>query len=232
MERRTQQAGEPALSAGREALLREHLSLARSLAASILRQHHLPLPLEDLEAYARAGLLEAAQRFDPSRSVPFACFARYRVQGAIWDGVRAMGWEPRRRNEARFAEGANAYLEAVAEDRPAEPTRAAAALEQRSASLATIYLAATAGCLEEQPDEGEPGALRRLERAQLELGLRPALQRLPAREAHILRAVYFEGRGLSSLTDELGLSLPWISRLHRRAVERLQAVLREQGLLT
>lgn len=51
--------------------------------------------LDDLRAYAWVGLLEARQRFDPSRGVLFSTYAFSRIRGAVIDGVRTMGWLPR-----------------------------------------------------------------------------------------------------------------------------------------
>ena len=41
------------------------------------------------------GLLEAAQRYDDRHGVAFTTFAYYRVRGAMFDGLRSMGWLPR-----------------------------------------------------------------------------------------------------------------------------------------
>jgi RNA polymerase sigma factor (sigma-70 family) len=46
---------------------------------------------EDLFGYAYLGLVEAANRFDPSRGVPFDAFATFRIRGAIYDGLKKMG---------------------------------------------------------------------------------------------------------------------------------------------
>ena len=51
----------------------------------------LPYPIleeDDLQSYAYVGFLEAKKRFNPSYNVPFSTFARYRIRGAMLDGVR------------------------------------------------------------------------------------------------------------------------------------------------
>lgn len=68
---------------------------------------HFPRHVER-EELARAGalgLVEAAQRYDESRGVPFERFAAQRIRGAILDSVRAADWAPRSvRNLARTLE--------------------------------------------------------------------------------------------------------------------------------
>ncbi|NOX31621.1 MAG: FliA/WhiG family RNA polymerase sigma factor [Actinobacteria bacterium] len=68
---------------------------------------HFPRHVER-EELARAGalgLVEAAQRYDESRGVPFERFAAQRIRGAILDSVRAADWAPRSvRNLARSLE--------------------------------------------------------------------------------------------------------------------------------
>ena len=41
------------------------------------------------------GLVEAADRFDPSRGIPFSRFAATRIRGAMLDSVRTADWAPR-----------------------------------------------------------------------------------------------------------------------------------------
>lgn len=70
-----------------EALVIEHLPLARRIAASMARR--MPLPLDDVESAAMLGLVHAARDFDASRGAPFAAYADRRIRGAIQDEARA-----------------------------------------------------------------------------------------------------------------------------------------------
>jgi RNA polymerase sigma factor for flagellar operon FliA len=46
----------------------------------------------DLFGEGALGLLQAAQTFEPERGVPFEAFARRRIKGAIFDGIRKHHW--------------------------------------------------------------------------------------------------------------------------------------------
>lgn len=223
---------ESRLDDGRKRLVVAHLPLASEIAARLHRRHGLQVPLEDLEAYARAGLVDAARRFDPARGIAFPLFAHYRITGAIWDGVRRMGWRIRQRSDARFAEYANDYLEGLAGERPQGEEGLARSLEGRTGALAVIFVAVQDGMQEDVLDENEQGALRRLERAQLSQGLARSLKRLPARERLLFQGLYRDGRSLRDVAADLGVSQAWASRLHRKTIEELRTRLAAEGLLS
>lgn len=46
------------------------------------------LGMEDLVGFGAIGLLEAFERFDPTRGILFSTFAEYRVRGAMMDALR------------------------------------------------------------------------------------------------------------------------------------------------
>ena len=74
------------------------------------------IEFDDLVGFGMQGLLEAAQRFDDRHGVAFTTFAYYRVRGAMFDGLRSMGWLPRSEYaRVRFEERANSYLQSQAE---------------------------------------------------------------------------------------------------------------------
>ena len=72
----------------RESLVVEMLPLAERMALKI--RGHLPAHVEvsDLIANGVLGLLEAVAKFDPSKGVKLETYARHRVRGAIFDGLR------------------------------------------------------------------------------------------------------------------------------------------------
>jgi len=65
---------------------------AASRAATRLPRH---ADRDDLYNNGVLGLIDAIERYDPSRAVRFENYALRRIQGAIWDGMRHEGWVPR-----------------------------------------------------------------------------------------------------------------------------------------
>jgi RNA polymerase sigma factor for flagellar operon FliA len=73
---------------GRESLLVEMLPLVQRVAFNIRK--HLPAHIEvdELAANGVLGLVDAVDKFDPSKGVKLETYARHRVRGAILDGLR------------------------------------------------------------------------------------------------------------------------------------------------
>src|SRR5258708_5017524 len=100
----------------RQKLVDANVPFVRSIAGKIREQLPREIEFDDLYNYGMQGLLEAAERYDPRHGVTFQTFAYYRVRGAMFDGLRNMGWLPRHEYQRlRFEERAVAYLSNLAE---------------------------------------------------------------------------------------------------------------------
>ncbi len=217
-------------------LAERHLPLVKSIALKL--RAHLPpqLELDDLIAYGTKGLLEAAQRYDPDRGTTFATFAYYRIRGAMFDGLRENGALSRTEfAKARMLERADDYLENAAErERGADPAALARrstadTLGQLSAHVAALTVVAVtsldaqAGGEPEDPQSLEP--YDRLDGLGLRPHLRAALQGLSERERRLVELCYYQNQSLRAAGKELGISKSWASRLHGRALFKLQRYL-------
>src|SRR5438105_3974242 len=101
-------AGKKAMQAQeRDALIRAHTGLARNLALRLAGRVPSCVDLGDLIGAGVLGLIDAVDRFDPSRAIPFEAYARTRIQGAILDALRAEDHLSRRdRRRSREADQA------------------------------------------------------------------------------------------------------------------------------
>ena len=50
---------------------------------------------EEVYQAGMIGLLDAVDKFDPSRDIQFQTYAEYRIKGSILDELRALDWVPR-----------------------------------------------------------------------------------------------------------------------------------------
>src|SRR5262245_52320469 len=100
----------------KKSLVEQHLPLVQSIARKVKRTLSAAIDIEDLVGYGSKGLVEAAERYDPRQGVAFSTFAYYRIRGAMFDGLRTMGWYSRA-DYARYRaeERANEYLRSQAE---------------------------------------------------------------------------------------------------------------------
>jgi len=92
----------------RDAFIRTHIGLARDLALRFAGRVPASVDLDDLIGAGVLGLIDAVDRFDASRAIPFEAYARTRIHGAILDAMRAEDHlsrrERRRTREADRAE--------------------------------------------------------------------------------------------------------------------------------
>lgn len=181
------------------------------------------VPFDDLVQFGRLGALEARTRFDPRRGVHFKDFARHRVRGAIFDGLRTMGLLSRRTYHRLRRE---ALDEEVLGDPvpPPEggPTRAqdAKVAFQAILDLATSRLVDLAA-QPETPEEAytHEDAIYKVRRA---------LKTLNEEERRAIAAIYdFAETGDSGaeMARRQGTSRSRVSRLHRSALKRLRQVM-------
>ena len=93
----------------RDATIVQHLTHVYALAKR-LRSHVPPcVTLDDLIGAGTVGLIQAVDRFEPSRGLQFATYAKHRIRGAMLDFLREE--DPLSRMERRRTRTANATAE-------------------------------------------------------------------------------------------------------------------------
>ena len=70
------------------------MEMVRALAARAFRSLRGQVEFDELLSWGATGLIEAERRYDPSAGASFTTFAYYRVQGAIYDGIRKASGVP------------------------------------------------------------------------------------------------------------------------------------------
>lgn len=226
-----------------EVLERFHaeLELVNVVARQVARAVGRPREFEELVAYGRMGLLDAARRFDASRGVPFRAYASFRVRGAVLDGIRKEARLPRGLSQRLTAlDRAYHYAEGLVEDVQVPPppgsdrAQAEQALSDHLSGMATAM--ALGLVIEPVYEDGEVSGRSRTEdpeqalaRAELVHLVENALQDLPEPEQELVRRHYFGGERFDHVANELGLSKSWASRLHTRAIGRLTKRLKQLG---
>jgi len=191
---------------------------------------------EELLAYGRQGLFEAAERFDPERGEDFRRFAYFRVRGAMLDGLRKMGsWSRRGYERVQLLRNAHATAEAAAEEQSSsQDTSADQAAERLRQHMANMATAMATGVFVEAAFDGtelisrDPAlsAEDQLADQQVLQQMRQAIAELPDDEGEVVRRYYLEGNCLDDVAADWGCSKSWVSRVHTRAVKRLGVRLR------
>ena len=227
-DRRSARRAQP-LTAAQQELVRTASHLVDKIARAIARRGGA-LDLDELASLGRAGLVEAAQTFDPSFGVNFEGFAWPRVHGAMKNGAKRERAEHRARMTAAIA-ASYAYAESqVDEGDPMTDTerdihaRIDASCDGFVAAMALGYFTAAARV------EGEEAAAERDAHARAVEALREARESLPERDRRLIELHYEEQLDLKEVATRLGFSYISARRYHHAAVQRLGARVRGRGV--
>ena len=223
-------------------LVEKHLSLVQAIARKVKKTLNASIELDDLVGYGSKGLVEAAERFDARHGVAFTTFAYYRIRGAIYDGLRAMGWYSRA-DYARYRaeERANEYLRNRADREGAGQAQSGAGaaasttageaatlaeVHEILSSVATVHITSLEAA-SSVPDESLPAADVAVDNHRMSHRVRQAVAALPEKERRLMELYYFADKNLEEAGAALGLSKSWACRLHARAVDLLRDAMDE-----
>ena len=200
---------------------------------------------EDLISSGVLGLIDAVDKFDPSRNIKFKTYAEFRVKGAMLDELRSLDWVPRSiRKKAAQLEKAHQALE-VELGRPATEDEICESMglnhedyqrllyEVKGVSVVDFELFRKHGgdykrsdFFEMIADEDAGDALEALGLSEARDVLAEAIDGLPERERLVVTLYYYEELTMKEIGEVLDYSESRISQIHTQAVVRLRTRLR------
>ena len=226
----------------REQLIEQYMSLVRSLAR---RYSYRGEQLEDLVQIGAIGLIKAIDRFDLERGVELTTYATPNIIGEIKRHFRDKGWSVR---VPRGLQELNVQLSRLIEQltvqlarSPTIPELAKAAgveeeqvLEALESGRAYTSLSLSVGGGGGDDDDLDPLESLGTEEHQYEVSedravLAPGFKALDERERKILQLRFFEGLTQSQIAQQVGISQMHVSRLIRRALERIRDEIGDTG---
>jgi RNA polymerase sigma factor for flagellar operon FliA len=205
----------------RDFLFLQYAPWARRIAAGVFARLRVPqMDWSDFAQNATVGLLEAMSRFDPERGLDFMAYAKLRVQGAVFNGVRVFMTGVDRGARAHRSQD---RLDHLAGDEPEGG-------DLLSAFIETVTGLGAGLLLEHASPMTAEGLQREMENQELGLLLAQALQRLPERERLVLTAHYINQVPFNVVAEQIGLTKGRISQIHRSALGNLRRLLHDQKL--
>jgi RNA polymerase sigma factor FliA len=228
---------EPAL---RDMLITEHMSLVRYLVGRIVPQLPPHLDSQDLMSAAVIGLINAADRFEPSRGVLFKTFAEQHVRGAIIDELRSYDILSRSMREKykRLEREITSLEHALGRNPTGEEVAAALAitLDEYYDLLDDVHVLTFISLDDSWEDEEgnslcladvlsvreEKNPQQQVMMMQLTTTLGDAIEALPEKERLAVTLYYNEGLNLKEIGLTVGLTESRISQLLSQAMVRLR----------
>ncbi|HEX6237327.1 MAG TPA: FliA/WhiG family RNA polymerase sigma factor [Acidimicrobiales bacterium] len=195
----------------------------------------------DLVSYGIFGLIDAIERFDPTRGYRFETYAVARIRGHMLDELRTLDWVPRAvRRRAREIEETCGALEAELHRAPNDAELAEALgcslheVQRDLAQTAVVNLvafdAAVAASTDGDPattvgdslvvDEEGPGEV--VELAETRRVLADGIARLADRERTVVALYYHDGLTLAEIGEVLGVTESRVCQIHSKAVMQLR----------
>jgi RNA polymerase sigma factor for flagellar operon FliA len=232
-------------AADREQIILQYAPLVKYVIGRLAIRLPRLLDYDDVLSYGTIGLIQAVDRFDPSRGVKFESFAVARIRGAILDALRALRAVPQSvTDKARRLQQTQLELEQALGREPTDAELAerlgltTAALEQQiqDASWVSVSLdslletsvdAYERALASQRADDDVQGTVERQETV---AELAACLDELSERERLILNLYYHEELTLREIGQVLDISEGRVCQIHGRALHRLRvAMARRSG---
>ncbi len=227
----------------RDQIIVEYAPLIKYIAQKIASRLPANIELDDLISCGVIGLMDAIEKFDPTRDNKFKTYAEFRIRGAILDELRAQDWVPRSiREKAKMVEKAYAKLEANL-GRPATDEEMCKELnctqeefhgllnKAKSISLLNIDDSAVfnrgdkrliAGLMENSRSANPFTAVSYKDARDKIIN---GIKGLPEKQRLVLSLYYYEDLNLKEIGQVLDVTESRVSQLHTQAIMKLRVKL-------
>lgn len=228
--------------AGREQLIKEFAHVIRAIAHRLAFRLPAYLDAEDLVSVGTIGLMDAMDKYDPSREAKFKTYAEFRIRGAMLDEIRSMDWIPRSVHE-RIGLLQRTHVELMNRlGRAPHDEEVAAELKMSPEELDDFILRARGAVVVSLDDLNlhdldrskvvtvladtqNPDPLAALVNERERESVGGAIQGLPEKERLVLTLYYFEELTMKEIGDLLKVTESRVCQIHAKAIVRLKAQL-------
>jgi RNA polymerase sigma factor for flagellar operon FliA len=232
-----------AAAVDREAFIQEFAPQIKYIAYRLAMRLPPHIEVNELINAGVIGLIDALDRYDPSRDVKFKTYAEFRIRGAMLDELRSLDWVPRSvRRKATVVERTMQELERRLGRAPTEEEMAGAMGMEADDYLRFLQDAAGSAIISVEDLHGhdgedrdlfetiaDPAAADPLEQArarETKQSIAKAIDRLPAKERLVVSLYYFEELTMKEIAAVLEVTESRVSQIHSQAVLRLRGRLK------
>ena len=228
----------------KEKLILEYAPLIKFIAQKIAVRLPSNIEFDDLVSSGVIGLMDAIDKYDPSRDNKFKTYAEFRIRGAILDELRAQDWVPRSvREKAKQLERAHARLEQQLGRVPTEDEITSELqmskdeyyelLNQvKSVSILSLDEAGSFNSSDRKSILSLlesckiPSPITQLNLKSVKEVVTRAIESLPEKQRLVLSLYYYEDLNLKEIGEVLDVTESRVSQLHTQAILWLRRKLR------
>lgn len=220
----------------KERLILEYSPLIKFIAQKIAVRLPSNIEFDDLVSSGVIGLMDAIDKYDPTRDNKFKTYAEFRIRGAILDELRAQDWVPRSvREKAKQLEKAHLRLERELGRIPTEDeiTRELQMTKEEYYDLLNQVKSVSILSLDEAGSFNSsdrksilsllesckiPSPLAHLNMKTVKAIVTRTIESLPEKQRLVLSLYYYEDLNLKEIGDVLEVTESRVSQLHTQAI--------------
>ena len=215
----------------------QHVYLVEKIAQrlSYTLPHHIDS--DDLLHVGMIGLIEAVDRYDEERGIPFKSYAELRIRGAMLDSLRKMDWAPRSvRRIYKEIKKAHQYL-SEQYGRPVSHKDVAQFLKMDIEEVNRILRDATSTHIlslskplsrESETSIGDmiPSScetpIEEMMQNESVLHLQDGIEQLEDRERMVIKLYYYKGLKLREIGEKMGVTESRVCQMRASAIRNLR----------
>jgi RNA polymerase sigma factor for flagellar operon FliA len=219
----------------KDRLIVEYIRFVKIIAGRLFSNYGNNVEFDDLVSYGIFGLIDAIDRFDPSKNVKFETYASIRIRGAIIDHLRTLDWIPRSiRQKYKTIEDAYKFIEDKL-GRSAKDEEVAQelgiSLKEFNSMLSEIHAFSVISLEDklsnnlnftiiDKDEDHEPE--KYFAQKEIKTILLEAIETLSERDKKIISLYYYNELTYKEISCILGISESRISQLHTKIIIKLK----------
>ena len=224
----------------RDKLIVQYIYLARYVVGRIKVNLPPTFSFEDIVSFGIEGLIDAIEKYHPSKGAKFESYALMRIRGSIIDKIRSSDWLPRTlRRKIKEVKIATERLKQQIGRAPTTkevadvmglPEEKIIEIMSSDVSVNSIYDKKGTGedsveIIDTIEDTNSSRPEDEIERVDAKKELEQALKKLPERERTLLVFYYHENMTLKEIGEAINVSESRVCQLHAQAIMKLRNIL-------
>ncbi len=232
----------------RDRIILDYSPLVRFVAHRIAIKTPPNIEFDDLISSGVLGLIDAIEKYDPTRNNKFKTYAEFRIRGAILDNLRAQDWVPRSvREQVKRVDRANALLEQeLGRKATLSEIKEALGVDTKNyhklmnkikatslLSVEEMVYSASGHFSREKTEtsvEQDEGAVAKVGLENTKQELLKDIEVLPFNQQLILNLYYYDNLSLKEIAKIISLSESRVSQLHTKSLNTLRGLYNKKQL--